>query len=137
MWDGIYGGTNLVKQLAEYGEKIRLAPGVIGKGAMMWTTLIVVWGVVLFKVSPTAPLYYNLLLLGGAGVLTGLVTRETGKMRAYAEKNPSTALLEGAELVAFRRIEAQAKELTGPDKSPPTTPEGGTTLSVVKKVDPQ
>jgi len=125
-----------LQQLAETGSKIRFAPGVIGKGAMMWLGVVAVWVAVIIKLSPADPLFDALLLAAGMFVSL-LVTRETQKMRNYAEKNPSTALLEGAELLAFKRIEASAKELPAGDVSPPTTPSGDALIAQAKPENPQ
>jgi hypothetical protein len=116
-------GLEWLQQITESGTQIRLARGVVGKGAVMWIAVIVVWGIALVRLSPTE-LLYDAALLAGAGFLTLLVRRETQRMREYAEKNPSTALLEGAELLAYKRFEAQAKELPAGDKSKPTSPTG-------------
>jgi hypothetical protein len=96
---------------------------VIGKGTVMWLGVILVWGVVLVRFSPTAPLFDAALFLG-AGILTAVVARETQKMRTYAAENPSTALLEGAQLLEYKRFEAQAKGLPASDKSLPSSPTG-------------
>ena len=116
-------GLAALQKIAESGTKVRLAPGVIGKGAMMWLGLILVWGIVVARLSPT-DLVFDAILIVGASIVTWLVTRETQKMRDYAQKNPSTALLEGAELLAYQRFEARTKELPAGDRSPPTSSTG-------------
>jgi hypothetical protein len=55
-------------------------------------------------------------------------------MRAYAEANPATALLEGAELLAWKKHEASAKGLLDGDKSPPAAAPGS---RVMKVTDPE
>jgi hypothetical protein len=107
------------KGVLESGSRIRLAPGVIGKSAMMLLANISVWGIVLFRLSSTAPWWFNAMLLLGVSTLTAVVVRETDKMRQYAEANPLAAIFEAADIIAYRRLDAAAKGLSGGDDSPP------------------
>lgn len=123
-----------IAKLAESGKRVRLAPGVIGKSSAVFLGLILLWVVVIVRLSPTAPWWYNVMLVSGALIVTLLAVRETGKNRAFAEANPSLALMEGADITEYKRFEAQAKGLLAGDKSPPAIVVGppSQTTDVVK-----
>jgi hypothetical protein len=132
-----YGtGLGMLKELVESGTRIRLAPGVIGKSAMIHLGVVALWAIILVKLSPTEVLF-NAQLIGVGILLTLGAMRETQKMRDYAEKNPGPALLEGAEFLAFKRFEATAKELPAGDKSPPESGPMAEGTDVTKPKGPQ
>ena len=110
------GPIEWLKRLGESSTRIRLAPGVIGKSSTMWIGLIVAWVVVLARLSATEFILDGALFAGGV-FLSLLVLRETGHMRAFAEKNPELALLEGADIIEYKRFEAQSKSLSSGDPS--------------------
>lgn len=90
----------------------------IGKSTALNLALMALWGVILWRLSPDGAAWYNIALLGVGGIATWVVRRETGAMRQFAEKNPTLALMEGADIVELRRVQALAKGRSMPDTSP-------------------
>lgn len=89
-------------------EKIKFPQGVVGK-----TSLIVAMGlVVLAIIAMRTTSQYLLVLLFIAVVV--LVVWHCIRTREFAEKNPALALTEGAELLAYRKIELGAKDFSNP-----------------------
>jgi hypothetical protein len=115
-----------LKRLTEAGTRVRLAPGVIGKSSALNIGSLVVWGIALTRMSPTGPWWFNAGLFAGAGLVTLYCRRETRHMRDYAEKNPSLALMEGADITEYKKFEAQSKGLPAGDRSLPVVVVGPT-----------
>lgn len=90
----------------------------IGKSSTIYLGLIALWGIILSRLSDTALVLDGALLLGGV-FITAMAVRGTRQMREFADAHPDLALLEGADIIAYKRFEAQAKGLTAPDKTPP------------------
>jgi hypothetical protein len=116
----------VIRSLAETaGRRIKLAPGVIGKSSLLYLGTVVLWGIVLWRLTPDNPLFDG-LLISCALMVTLLVRRETRRMRDFAVANPALALMEGADITEFKRFEEQAKGLPAVDRSPvivdPTRP---------------
>jgi hypothetical protein len=108
-----------IKRLTEAGTRVRLAPGVIGKSSAIYIGVVVLWGIVLTRLTPTGPWWFNGALVGVATYATLVASRWTKHMRNFAEKNPSLALMEGADITEYKKFEAQSKALPAGDKSPP------------------
>ena len=112
-------GLEFLKEFAEGSKKIKFAPGVIGKSTMIWLEVVAAWIIVFWRLSGGGPWWLNVEILGGVVALTLAVMRETGRMRAYAKENPGPAMVEGAELTEYKRLEvAQAKGLPPGKESP-------------------
>jgi|SRR6185369_3025255 len=93
-------------------EKIRLGQGVVGKTSYVVGLSIVALGIIALRVT-------DQFLLGGlAAAIVGLAVWHPHKTRSFAKENPALALLEGGELVAYKKIELAAKEIP----TPPATP---------------
>lgn len=128
-------GMGFLQELSERTQSLKLGRGVLGKVGSMVVTLLLVWAAIVFRLDATAAWEFNALLLVAGGVATGLVMYALTKMIGFAEQNPGAALLEGAHLLHYQRIEAQAKGLLSADTSEPTEgPKPGPKI-VVK--DPQ
>jgi hypothetical protein len=124
----------ILSSLTERGwQKVRFAPGVVGKSSMMWLGTIGIWAIILAKLSADN-LVFDAILFGVGVIVTFAVARETGKMRSYAAQNPN-ALLEGAQLLAYKEIEARSKELPAPDNSPPSTSTGSAVIPTSPDTD--
>ena len=109
--------SELFKRVADGHRNIRFGQGVVGKtGHAMWL-LLIVWGVIAWKLSGNPWIDIPLLLVG-LGASAGYVwwVKNTHK---FAAENPALALLEGMQLVEYRRIEAQAKGMTDVIVTPP------------------
>jgi hypothetical protein len=103
--------------LVQAGTRTRFAPGVIGRSSVIIISTIALWALVVWRMSPTHPWWFDLLLGAVGAVATMFASRQLAFLRTFAEKNPSLALTEGADVIKMRRIEAQAKA-HGPDLSP-------------------
>jgi len=99
-----------LKGLAQSATRIRLAPGVLGKTHTVILSIIGMWVLVLYRLSPTAWAF------NGALVFVALLTTGVGvgwcwQARVFAKANPALALMEGADITEYQRFEAEAKEL--------------------------
>ncbi len=84
-------------------DRIRLGRGVVGKtGYVAWAAMAVL-GIVAYKLSGTVPL----LALAGIAFLV-FVSFLVGSY-IFASKNPSLALMEGMEIIAYKKYEAAIK----------------------------
>jgi hypothetical protein len=86
---------------------VRLGRGVVSKTSYVAAGLLAVWVLVLWKWSDSAVMDVGLLFVGC--LATAFCVWFIRSTRAYAEKNPGLALLEGAELVEWRRMDVAAK----------------------------
>jgi hypothetical protein len=98
----------MVRKLTEAYGRAKFGRGVVGKTGHAMIGLLIVWGVVVWRISGTwidAPLVL-------AGVIATVAfmwwTRST---QQFAERNPAQAMLEGAEFLEYHKFEAQAKGL--------------------------
>jgi hypothetical protein len=94
---------------------IRLAQGVVGKAS-------VVAGIVLLTLGAIAMRVDSDLLLVIAGIVVLVFFVYLAAVLWFAHRHPEQALLEGAEIIQYRRLELAAREV--PDAPPltPTTP---------------
>ena len=103
------------------GVRMRFAPGVTGKSSLIYVGLIVLWAIVLMRLSPTEYVF-NAALIGAAGLMTWVGMRECRKMREFAVANPALAMMEGADVTEYSRFEAEAKGLIGRQSPPMSDP---------------
>jgi hypothetical protein len=99
--------TDVWRHLDAMGRHIRLSQGVVGKCAAVAVVLICFFVVLAFRLPPE-----GLVTLFIGGTLT--VAFILGGMLWFAHRHPETALLEGAELLAYRAQEIAAKGFTPP-----------------------
>jgi len=96
-----------VDRILDSGRNIRLGKGVVAKTSYVAAFVLGVWGVIAWRLGPD--LYSNLGLLA-IGVVSTLFSmwfiRGTQK---FAQENPGQAMLEGAELLEWRRMDVQVK----------------------------
>lgn len=111
--------TEWIKGLAESASRIRLAPGVIGKSSLIQLGVVVLWGIVLFRLSEV--IWIDCALIATGLFATYIAARETKKMREYAVENPSLALMEGADITEYQRFQSEAKGRTLPADAALTT----------------
>ena len=98
-----------VSKLGESYSQIQFGPGVVGKTSRATLALLAVWGVILFRLS--TDLGMNTFLVGGGLIATMIYKWWVDKSHTFAEKHPDLALMEGAQLIEYRKFEAQAKGL--------------------------
>ncbi|MCS6306433.1 MAG: hypothetical protein H8K07_22630 [Nitrospira sp.] len=99
---------NEIGAKSEVFDKIRLGPGVVGRSATVAVCALIVMGVIAYNLNDKA----SLLIIAGAAFLLFLIFF-IGSM-IYGSKNPSAALLEGAELVTWQKQELAAKSIPTP-----------------------
>jgi hypothetical protein len=71
--------------------------------------LIIVWGVIVWKLSNDAWMNGSLILAGA--IITAVFMWWTRSTQTFAHNNPAQAMLEGAEFLEYHKFEAQAKGL--------------------------
>ena len=87
-------------------REVRLAHGLVGKSTMGLIAFIALLAVVLFR-SPTSMSDVVLLSIVAFGFVSFVLFLFVNAW--FASKNPGAALLEGAHLVSYRRLELGAK----------------------------
>ncbi len=103
---------NSVGGTAEGIERIKLGRGVVGKTTLVCLGLMVVLGIVAYRLEGNWFLISVALLAGFLFILYLF------KVFSFATTNPGEALLEGAELITWKRIDLAAK---GIEKLPEST----------------
>lgn len=106
-----------LRQLTESYKGIRLARGVVGKTSYALMTLLGLWAIIVFRLS--TDLVMNLFLGGSGLIATAIFIWWTRSTQLFAERNPAQAILEGAQLLEYKRFEAQAKGNPQIASSPP------------------
>ncbi len=108
-----------LKGLAESGRRIRLAPGVVGKTSHTFLGLLALWGIVLWKLTPSEP-WFSAALIGVGLVMTWVFHRWSQQMQQFAKENPDLALMEGADITEYKKFEARIKGRKKIEPSPLT-----------------
>ncbi len=93
-------------------SRVRLGRGVIGKSATVAVWALIVLGIVAYRLKVES----FLIVIGVAAFVLFLIFF-IGSM-IYGSRNPSAALLEGAELIAWQKQELAAKNMPNPPKGP-------------------
>jgi hypothetical protein len=102
-----------VRKLSESYGRIKFGRGVVGKTSYAMIALLIVWGVVIWKMSGN---WFDLFPLFGGCIATGVFVWWTRSTQDFAQRNEAQAMLEGAEFLEYRKFEAEAKGgLTGPN----------------------
>jgi len=106
--------------LAQYGvagtslDRIRLARGVVGKASYVAATAFIALGAIAWSLRDGG------YLIALAILVVFLFTTYLGGVLWFSNKHPGLALLEGAELIQWRKIEMAAKDVPAlPEDSPP------------------
>ena len=114
----------------ESARNIRLGKGVTSKTSYIAALPLVVLGMVAWRWSEDIVMNTGLLFIALAAI--GFAVWFISSSRTFAERNPALALLEGAELIEWRRMEVEAKGVPSTEKTisiedkggmPPTLPE--------------
>jgi len=104
-----------ITKALEHARNVRLGRGVVSKTSYVAAALLVVWVLVLWRWSDSAPMDGGLLLVGVLATIFAVwFIRST---RSFAEKNPALALLEGAERIEWRKLEVAAQGIPSPPKT--------------------
>jgi hypothetical protein len=100
---------NWIRKAVENGLGIKFGRGVVGKTSHAMIVLVVIWGLIVWKLGDNVALNSFLIL---AGILaTGVFCWWTTATQSFAERNPAQAMLDGAEFLEYQRIESEAKGL--------------------------
>lgn len=112
-------GPDLSKLLAPFA-RIRMGAGVIGKTSYVVLAATLICGVAIWQLSG-----FMWAILGVVAAMILFVGCFLFAAFKYAYKHPEHAVLEGADLVNYRRIEMKAKGMIditpSANTSPPTT----------------
>src|SRR6266446_1862429 len=98
---------DLVRNLGEHFRQITFGSGVVGKTSRVVWGLGAAWLIILWRLSANVVL--NAFLVGGGIFATAFVVWWIRYTHQFAENNPSVALLEGAQLIEYKKFEAQVK----------------------------
>jgi len=100
-----------VQRLAESYRGIKFGRGVVGKTNHATLALFGLWAVILFRLSEN--LIVDGMLMGGGAIATCVYFWWVHKTHNFAAANP-WAMLEGAELIEYKKWEAEVKGLPPP-----------------------
>ncbi|PTU31130.1 hypothetical protein [Stenotrophobium rhamnosiphilum] len=109
--------SELIRQLKESFQQIKLGGGFVGKTSRVALALVAIWTVVIFRLSDNYIL--DAIIIFAAGIITAFSFWWINKTEAFVQNNPSIALLEGAQFLEYQKFEAQMK---GVLSSPQTKP---------------
>lgn len=96
-----------VERILDSGRNIRFGRGTVAKTSYVAACIVLVWGVIVWRWSPDLVSDTGLLIAGL--IATGFGTWFIRATQTFAEKNPAQAMLEGAELLEWRRMDEQVK----------------------------
>jgi hypothetical protein len=106
----------VLTQALESGRNIKFGRGVTSKTSWVAAALLAVWFAIACKW--TNDLALDALLLLAGMVATAFAAWYIHSAQSFAERNPAQAMLEGAEFLEWKRIEAAAKGLPPADELP-------------------
>ncbi|MBI4608959.1 MAG: hypothetical protein HY726_08125 [Candidatus Rokubacteria bacterium] len=109
-------------------ERVRLGRGVVGKTTYVALGALALLSIVAWRLNDPQ----LLLVIAGVGALLFLIYFIG--ILVFANRNPATALLEGAELLRWRQYDLAAKGLPNPPPTPaivdPLTPRQELTAAI-------
>lgn len=108
--------SEVVEGILSSGRNIRLGRGVVSKTSYVAGIVALVWGAIVWRWSENLTADAGLVLVGL--IVTAFAIWFIRGTQKFAERNPAQALLEGAELLEWQRVEAAAKGV-------PPQPPGG------------
>lgn len=99
----------VVEKVLESARNVRFGRGVVSKTSYIAAFVVALWGVIAWRWSESLMMNAGLLIIGLVATLFAVwFIRGT---RTFAEQNPELALLEGTELLEWRKLEVAAKGL--------------------------
>jgi len=105
-----------VEKVLETSRNVRLGRGVVSKTSYIAAVLIVMWGMIVWRWTPDLTANGGLLLIGA--VVSAFAIWFIKSTRTFAERNPALALLEGAELLEWRKMDVEAKGIPSQPNRP-------------------
>ena len=115
-----------LRQLAGTYRGIKFGRGVVGKTSYAAAALIGVWAIIAFRLSESLVLDGALLFAGALATL--FVFWWTTSTQKFAEKNPAQAMLDGGELLEYKKFEVSAKRPLDTDGTLVVDPKGQTLI---------
>lgn len=101
-----------ISKALESARNVRLGRGVVSKTSYIAALPLLVWGIVVWKWSENLTTDAGLSFVGiVATIFAAWFIRST---RDFAERNPALALMEGAELIEWRKMEVAAQGIPAP-----------------------
>lgn len=101
--------ATVVEGILSSGRNIRLGRGVVSKTSYVAGLTAIVWAGIVWRWSADLTMNAGLLIVGL--LLTAFSVWFISGTQRFAERNPAQALLEGAELLEWQKMEAAAKGL--------------------------
>jgi hypothetical protein len=98
----------LVRKLTEAYGRFRFGRGVVGKTGHAMIAILIVWGLVVWRLSGT---WTDIFTISAGLIATVTFAWWTKSTQSFAERNPAQAMLEGAEFLEYHKFEVQAKGL--------------------------
>lgn len=92
--------------LQKLGARLRFGPGVVGKSSAIGLAVLAVLGIAAWRIDNN-PWLVAFIAVAGMVFAWWLIRRSF----QYAEDHPETALLEGAELVAWRQMQMSSRDV--------------------------
>src|SRR5437879_5006095 len=108
--------SDFIDKLAESYRHVRFGRGLVAKTGYATIALMTLWGIILWRLSES--LWFDLALFAAGTIATVIYLWWVRGAQQFAKENPELALLEGAELLEYRRFEAQAKGLLSVPHTP-------------------
>jgi len=99
--------SGFIDKLAESYRHVRFGRGLVAKTGYATIALMTLWGIILWRLSENV--WFDLALFVAGAIATAIYLWWVKGAQQFAKENPELALLEGAELLEYRRFEAQAK----------------------------
>ena len=98
---------DFLRRVVEAGRNVKFGRGVVGKTSHAVIGLIGLWLIIVVRLGTN--LTADAVLLGAGCIITGMVAWWIKATQRFAADNPAQAMLEGAELIEYQRVEAEAK----------------------------
>jgi glucose-6-phosphate-specific signal transduction histidine kinase len=105
-----------VEKVLETSRNVRLGRGVVSKTSYIAAALIIMWGMIVWRWTADLTANAGLFLIGAA--VSAFAIWFIKSTRTYAERNPALALLEGAELLEWRKMDVAAKGIPSQPNAP-------------------
>lgn len=112
-----------ITRALEHARNVRLGRGVVSKTSYVAAVPLVVWAFVVWRWSDNLAMDGGLLFIGL--IATAFALWFIRSTRAFAERNPALALLEGAELIEWRKMEVAAQNIPAPAQTVLIEDKGG------------
>lgn len=97
----------LLRRVMETGRNVKFGRGLVSKTGYVVLGVVGVWVGIVWRIGPD--LLVDGVLVGAGLIITLFVCWWIAATQRFAAENPAQAILEGAELIEYKRFEAEAK----------------------------